>query len=336
MADRNARLGTIIRLIARKPGITMSQLHEELSDFNINITERTLAKDIALLKAEYKLLPDKDRLRNGYVLRGMFTLSDQEALLAMDAIHAFGNRLNDPQAEKMLERLSDLMREYPEMMPSSMVPTRTLRQHNIYKQSGQSRDLEQGLLNAIRMQKPVSIVYETPRIGRPEESEGYPLLMVFHERGWYCIVRDIKQKNYQPRRVDRIKSMKLLVNGASNDSHAADVREAQFLISCGWGMTFPRNNKDLQRSEEEPEIVVRFHSTMAPYILEAVNRHPRGKVVRLKDGTGDVEFRIKLLNANEFVFWVRSFGAKAWITAPQALIDKERAELRRMHSRYKM
>lgn len=336
MADRNARLGTIIRLIARKPGITMSQLHEELSDAKVTITERTLAKDIALLKAEYKLLPDKDRLRNGYVLRGMFTLSDQEALLAMDAIHAFGNRLNDPQAEKMLERLSDLIREHPEMMPSNMVPTRTLRQHNIYKRSGQSRDLEQGLLNAIRMQKPVSIVYDTPRVGHPEESEGYPLLMVFHERGWYCIVRDIKHKSYHPRRVDRIKSMKLLVNGASNDSHAADVREAQFLMSCGWGMTFPRNHKDLQLSEEEPEIVVRFHSTMAPYILEAVNRHPRGKVVRLKDGTGDVEFRIQLLTANEFVFWVRSFGAKAWITAPQALIDKERAELRRMQSRYKM
>lgn len=336
MPDRNARLGTIIRAIARTPGITMTQLHEELREADINVTERTLAKDIALLKSEYKLLPDKERLRSGYVLRGMFTLSDQEAMLAMDAINAFGNRLNDPQAEKLLERLSEMMREHPDIMPSQMVPTRTLRQHNIYRKAGQARDLEQGLLNALRMQKPVSMVYETPRLGRPEESEGYPLLMVFHERGWYCIVRDIKHKIYHPRRVDRIKSMKLLVNGATNDSHAADVREAQFLITCGWGMTFPRNTKELQQSENEPEICVRFHSSMAPYILEAVNRHPRGKVVRIKDGSGDVEFRIKLLNPAEFVFWVRSFGSKAWITAPQSLIDKEKAELRRMQSRYKL
>lgn len=336
MADRNARLGSIIRVIARKPGITPAQLHKELSDAGINITERTLAKDIALLKAEYRLLPDRERLRSGYVLSGMFTLSDAETFLVMDAIHAFGTRLSDPQAEKMLERLSDLLREYPEIMPSQAVPTRTLRQHNIYKRSGAMRDIEQGLLNSIRLQTPVTMVYQTPRLDHPETVDGYPLQMVFHERGWYCITRDMKHKNYHPRRVDRIKSLKLVQNGNVNDAHISDVREAQFLMTCGWGMTFPRSAKELQQSEEEPEIVVRFHSSIATYILEAVNRHPRGRVVKLRDGTGDVEFRIKLLNSSEFQYWVRGFGAKAWITAPEPLVEKERTEIRRMASRYKM
>ncbi len=336
MADRNFRLGSIIRVIARKPGTTLTQLHQELSDAGINITERTLAKDIALLKSEYRLLPDRDRLRSGYVLSGMFTLSDAETFLVMDAIHAFGTRLSDPQAEKMLERLSELLREYPEIMPSQVVPTRTLRQHNIYRNSGAARDVEQGLLHSIRIQKPVTMVYETPRLARPETTDGYPLLMVFHERGWYCITRDMKHKNYYPRRIDRIKSLKLLVNANANESHISDVREAQFLMTCGWGMTFPRNSKELQQSEAEPDIVVRFHSSIAMYILEAVNRHPRGKVVKVKDGSGDVEFRIKLLNAGEFLYWIRGFGAKAWLTAPAALVEKECTEIRRMASRYKL
>lgn len=332
MTDKIKRLSAIIKVIANNPGITLNGLKTQLPEFGINVTERTLAKDILTLKHDYQLLPDKERLRSGYVLKEIVTLSDQEMSTILDALHMLSVRMDDPEAHDVLNRLTDLSTQRGQSTSNGM-RIRTVRQRNIMKSKDRT-ETNRTLKEAIRTRQAVRYVYNTPRVGKDEVLNGFPLLMVFHERGWYCITRDIKEPIYFPRRIDRIKELKIAENLGTNEDFDDNFKEANYLMNCGWGMTFPRSMKLLEEAEKQPYIVARFDRTIASYILEAVERHPKGKVTQVKDGTGDVEFSVKLENAREFIYWIRSFGARAMIVAPPSLVEQERTEIRRMYEAY--
>ncbi len=332
MSEKIRRLSAIIKTIANNPGITLTGLKGQLPEHGINVTERTLAKDILTLKQEYRLLPDKDRLRSGYILEDIFTLSDLEMSLVLDALHMLSGRMDDPEAHEVLTRLTDLSSARGHSATTGP-RIRTFRQRNILK--GKDRaETSRTLKEAIRTRQAIRFIYHTPRVGKDENLSGYPLIMVFHERGWYCITRDLKDRNYHPRRIDRIKELKIVTTHGINQDFQENFKEANYLLNCGWGMTYPRSMSQLEEAEAQPPIVARFDRTIAPYILEAVERHPKGKVTSVKDGTGDVEFSIKLSDAREFIYWIRSFGARAKIIAPQSLVEQERTEIRRMYEAY--
>jgi predicted DNA-binding transcriptional regulator YafY len=330
MSEQTKRLGCIVRLIASRPGITFTQLRDALEQEGIKVSERTVAKDVLCLKHDYHLLPEMDRLRSGYVLRDMATLSDREVQLVMDLLNAFGVRFGDDEAIAVMTRLSGQLNARG--AKATRGRTRTIRQQDIYPKAN-SR-VQSTLLDAMRNHQAIEFVYATPRIGKPVKLRGYPIVIVFHERGWYCIVKDLVEKTLHPRRFDRIRSASLLKNAPVNNSHDNDVTQAEFLMSCGWGMSFPASAAELKGAEGAPPIVVRFDRTVAPYILESYKRHPRGTVSAAKDGTGDALLKIHLASPQEFLYWVRSFGSRAWVVSPQSVVEQERAEIRRMHQRY--
>lgn len=330
MSEKIRRLSAIIKIIANNPGVTLSGLKAQLPDLGISVTERTLAKDIVTLKHDFHLLPDKERLRSGYVLEDIFTLSDREMSLVLDALHMLSGRMEDPDAQEVLTRLTELSNQRGVTAGPRI---QTVRQRNIMKNKDRA-ETSRILKEAIRTNQAVRFVYNTPRVGKDETLIGFPLIMVFHERGWYCITRDLKEKTYYPRRIDRIKEIKIANTHGANEDFQDDFKEANYLMNCGWGMTFPRNMKLLEECEKQPPIVARFDRTMANYILEAVERHPKGKVLPVKDGTGDVEFSIKLHDPREFIHWIRSFGSRAKIIAPPSLVEQERTEIRRMYEAY--
>ena len=328
---RTRRLGAIIRLIGSNPGITLTKLHKLLLARGIEVTERTIAKDILLLKEAYGLLPNKERLRAGYYLEEICSLAEKEVSMVLDAMHVFGVHLNDPEARTLTARLKSLSGQ----LGQSPVRERTLRERDIYgDRTGKRASVQDVLLKAIRAHMPVLVTYKTPRLRQVKQYREYPLYLVFHERGWYCLSREISAANYFARRLDRIQQCKLIESAQPNGSHENDLSTAQLLVNSGWGMTFPHNLKELANAQAQNEIVARFDSSVADYIMESGQRHPKGKATRMKDGSGDVEFRIKLADAREFVFWVRSFGAAARIIAPTSLVESEKAELRRMAKKY--
>ncbi len=332
MTERIHRLSTLIKIIANNPGITLTQVHKRLPEFEIEITERTLAKDIASLKHEYQLLPETERLRKGYVLEDIVTLSRSELELVLDALQVLSVRMSDPEAEVVMTRLMTLINR--STTDKAYVQTRTVRQRNILNKQADERDKHKLLQNAIRQSRAVSMTYNTPRVGKDEQIVAFPLLMVFHERGWYCIMRDLNETNYRPRRLDRITKCRLAQEAIVNPTASDNLKEANYLLSCGWGMSFPLNTRELKVSDGQPPIVVRFDRTMAPFIMEAVERHPRATISRVKDGTASVDFSICLSQPMEFIQWVRSFGAKAIILSPSNIVEQEKAEIRRVLDRY--
>ncbi|MCA9805091.1 MAG: WYL domain-containing protein [Cyanobacteria bacterium HKST-UBA02] len=329
MSSKLRRTGAIIKLIASNPGITLSRLRERLAELGLEVSERTLAKDIDSLKEEYRLLPRGSRLRGGYVLEDMTTLSPGELDAVLDALHLLAVRLDDPESSLVLQRLAGLRPE-----SGSTLYLRTVRQRNILEKDEKYEEHTGNLYQAIRERLPLSLVYKTPRLKDEETIEGYPLNMVFHERGWYCIFKGVPERSYRALRIDRILSMAPSPDLPVNDSAADDTSEASYLMSCGWGMTFPHTMAQAEEAETKPPVVARFDRRLAPYILEARKRHPRGVVEPVKDGTGDVEFRIKLFDAREFIAWIRSFGSAARIVSPSALVEQEKAEIRRMAETY--
>jgi len=161
----------------------------------------------------------------------------------------------------------------------------------------------------------------------------FPLFKIFYERAWYVIVRDCKKSVIHPCRLDRIQDASPIAS-LTNPTFSGDFNNAVYLINCGWGMTFPRSVQEVKQLAQAPDTVVRFHREVAPYILEGKRRHPFARLQRARDGSGDVLFSIKLLDHWEFKHWVRSFGSSAHFIAPQALVDQERAEVRRIARNY--
>lgn len=329
MSSKLRRTGAIIKLIASNPGITLSRLRERLIELGLEVSERTLTKDIDSLKRDYGLLPGGGRLRSGYVLEGMATLSPGELDAVLDALHLLAVRLDDPESSLVLQRLSGLRPE-----SGSSVFLRTVRQRNILEKDEKYEAHSGALYQAIRQRQPLGLVYKTPRLKDEETMRGYPLRMVFHERGWYCIFKRMPERSYRALRIDRISSIAPSLDLPVNDRAADDTSEASYLMSCGWGMTFPHSMAEAEEAETKPPVVARFDRRLAPYILEARKRHPRGVVEPVKDGTGDVEFRIKLSDPREFIAWIRSFGSAARIVSPPVLVEQEKAEIRRMAETY--
>jgi predicted DNA-binding transcriptional regulator YafY len=329
--SQKSRLGTIVKVIGNSPGITLNQLCAQLSRLGIKVTERTVAKDIFLLKSEYQLLPQRERLRRGYVLENIATLSQDEIRLVLDALHVFGVQFDAPEARVLVKRLQDRVRQ---ATPQSS-RLRTVRQRNIYPKGTATRQIEQMLLEAIRTHVAVTLQHQPALSKKTEQISGYPLLMIFHERGWYCLMRELQQRRFLPFRLDRIKSCVFHKTAAPNKNHEDDVAECEFLLSAGWGMAFPSTKRELEIAKAQPPIVVRFDSTVAPFILESMQRHPFATVSPTKDGTGDVHFQIRLGTPREFLFWLRSFGSHAWIVSPRSLASAERSEALRLAERYK-
>ena len=186
MSTNLHRLGAIIKIIANQPGVTLSKLVKALNDQKIAVTERTVAKDILILKNEMDLLPKKERLRSGYLLNEIFSLSNTEVDLVLDAMHTLGAKLSDEEASQMRDRLIDFIQESGlKKVPGSSISHRT-----IYKKTKDQQEIEKLLFASIRQRIPVVYTYKTPRVGQPERCTGYPLLMLFHERGWYCIFKE--------------------------------------------------------------------------------------------------------------------------------------------------
>lgn len=334
MSSRNHRIGLIIRTIACNPGITLSGLLKAVHDSGIEITERTLAKDIGLLKDEYQLLIARPRLRHGYVLQGIYSLGEEELDTVVDALNAFGNSLESQSAQETVERLKLQAKGVRRSSKSSTV--RVIGHRQIYALKDEQKKAERDLAVAAQKHAAIQATYKTPRESKPIDIKGYPLFLVFYERGWYCIIKDMTEKVYRPRRLDRFHNLKVLAGEPLNTSHDSDSQEARLLMSHGWGMSFPRSFAELNETEHT-EVIVRFDSTLASYILEGQSRHPLAKTSRAKDGSGDVEFRIKLHgDLFEFKNWVRSFGSKAWFLSPTSIVENEKREVRRMAERYKL
>jgi hypothetical protein len=324
MADQLKRTGLIIKIIANNPGIRLGELLHRLAEQGLKVSEKTLATDIERLKKNFRLLPDQPRLRSGYVLAGFTTIGNEELATVCNALSAFGANLQENTALEISERIGRSDR------------VMSILQRNIYKPAKTESDIDQKLSLAIKDHLAVKVVVDSPRIAQPIHITFFPLFRVFHERGWYVISRSVEKQEYWPTRQDRIISCEILKRTSFNKSFKEDLDTAHFLMNTGWGMNFPHTMVEYEEIEEQPEIVVRFDATVAAFIKEGVGRHPLAKMTPAPDGSGQLDFRLKLKYYDEFRNWVRSWGAKAWFVEPQSFIDRERAEIRRQMQNYGM
>lgn len=334
MMQTLARLGKIIQLIGVNPGISPANLLRKLELCGHSVAERTLYSDIKSIRDELTLLPGGTRARDGYLLDGFLTVSADEAVQILDALEAFSIDLRDEDFALLTGKIRRRFKTVSKEPARIRRKTKRLG-HSLATKKGLPQVLD-AIQKAIETSQACCMVYRSPRTVNASKFTNYPLLNVFYERAWYLIVKDTQTGDYFPCRLDRIESLEptpRLPQLRNSEECAAEVR---FLISHGWGMTFPRNRTELLNLENEPDTIVRFDSSIGDYLLETVGRHPKASVERAKDGTGDILFAIKLHDSWEFKHWVRQFGSLAWFLAPKVTVDAEKRELIKLARRYEL
>lgn len=335
-APQARRIGEIIKIIARNPGLKLSQLERELGNAGMGVSRKTITKDVEFIKNELALLPNRPRLKRGYVLSDVMTLGADEVGIVLDAVNAFSQNLQDPATERVARRLQDVARQGTK----SLAPTKTertgLRQRQIYELTKEQQHTDSLLMTAMERRLPVSILYRSPW-GEQNAFVAYPVWKVFHERGWYYVNRKNDANAFYSWRLDRIVDCKLL-SSPLNVTHGEDLLIAKTLVVHGWGMSFPPTMESLTDATQLTKIVVQFDSTVAPFIKEGRQRHPKCRITMAKDGSGAVEFSIFLPKEchMEFRQWVRSWGAAARFMEPVSFVEAERTEIIRLVKLYQM
>lgn len=335
-ATQAQRIGAIIKIIAGMPGLKLSELERELGKAGMGVSRKTITKDVDFIKNELALLPNRPRLKKGYVLRDIITIGADEVGVVLDAVNAFSQNLQDPATERVARRLQELARQ--STRPSA--PTKTertgLRQRQIYELTKEQQHTDSLLMAAMERRLPVSVLYRSPW-GEQYAFVAYPVWKVFHERGWYYVNRRSDATAFYSWRLDRIIECKVL-SSPVNASHGDDLLTAKTLVAHGWGMSFPPTVESLTDVAQLTKIVVQFDSTVAPFIKEGRQRHPKCRITMSKDGSGAVEFSISLPKEchSEFRQWVRSWGAAARFIEPVSFVEAERTEIIRLAKLYQM
>lgn len=327
-----SRLGRILKIIGTQPGIKLAALIEELPTHGIRVSRKTITNDIQLLKEAFGLLPNEERLKSGYMLSEIPTIGKAEMDTVIDALNAFSTNLKDEAAEQVIQRIERILKTSAFKGTSRI----GLNQAQIYRYNADQEEFVRMLAEASEKHQPVQIRYRSPR-GEEQTFLAYPLWKLFHERGWYYVNRKFNEDSFFSWRLDRITYCEIMTDLPENMQHTENVKTAKYLIKNGWGMSFPANTRDLLGSNLV-SISVRFNASAAGFIKEGTDRHPRASIIDCKEHPGAVYFNIKLPKHchSEFRNWIRSWGAKAQFISPQSFVDRERAELREMISRYEV
>jgi len=332
--DNLNRLSTLIRTIGANPGISPQALKSLLKKKGTDVSERTLYTDLGFLRNELSLLPRQGRMRDGYFLDGFLTLSGSEINSVLNALETFSIDLQDQDFTKLVKTIR---RRTVANMGNAAISARQTKSiaHRVATKNS-NHDVVKLINSAVNNSTLCKMCYVSPRNDLPSQFTNYILLTVFYERAWYAIVKDADSGNYFPCRFDRIESLNLETKAPRLEASDGHITEARFLMSNGWGMTFPKNRDELLRVNDLPETIVRFEHSIAEYILETASRHPKGHAEHLRDGTGDVLFKIRLHDIWEFRHWVRQFGSLAWFVAPENVVNQERTDILKLASRYSL
>ena len=325
--DYNTKLGKIIKLIANKPGITRQELLAELNSSS-NITSlRSLANDIKILKEEFKLIPDKSRLKNGYVLNDIFTVNETELPVVMNALCTFAEQLQDISAVEAYRKIQTSILAQDKKL-TVFYEHSFIREKNIIDKTSHTDEIEKVLSLAIKKNLAIRVEYKSPR-SESFRTVVYPIFKVFYIRAWYVVCKSINDKTFNPYRLDRF--TKITILDKKNTNFKKDYNLAKELLNIGWGMSFPASK---QKAQDFIELVVGFDKSVAPYIKEGKQRHQNAKLRTLDNG--NLEFKIQLSDPWEFCHWVRSFGSLAWFIKPKELVEIEINDLKNKACRYNL
>jgi proteasome accessory factor B len=299
-----------------------SSLAEELE-----VTPKTVMRDITFMRDNFKLPLEYDGTRHGYFYTAgvtdfpQFEIGEEEIAALFLARHALESIRGTELAEKLrgaFARLSqslgkriELRWEDVDAAFSRKVPELRSRDVKVFGQ----------LANAVVRQVEVSFHYRKLGADEAEARRVRPLHLGEVEGAWYLIAHDTARDALRTFALARMSRLRLTTVGFQRpvDFDGRDYLRRSFGVWSAPGGA-------------EPFVVVVRLSGYAARMAEERRWHPTQEVRALDAKGAKVEVRFEVSTLEEVMRWVLSFGSKAEVVGPAKLKKMVAEELRLMRA----
>lgn len=292
----------------------------------IEVTPKTIQRDISFMRDQLGLPLEYDGLRHGYRYTQevhefpMLHLSRNDLVALFLARHAL-----DPLRGTRLERmLTESFRKIADACPGEIsIEWHELDEAFSVKASGvlpADVTLFGDLLDAVRACREVSFDYHKLTGSKPERRVVRPHHVGQIEHGWYLIAHDPARGAMRTFALQRISGLEVLKTKFERDPcfNARDHLGGGFGV---WSYTGEVSRRH--------EVHIRFEGYAARVVAER-QWHPTQAVRKLKPDGSVIEFQADLAGLEEITRWILSWGARAKVLGPPELQRRVREELEKM------
>jgi predicted DNA-binding transcriptional regulator YafY len=292
----------------------------------IEVTPKTIQRDISFMRDQLGLPLEYDALRHGYHYTQevaefpLLHLSRNDLVALFLARHAL-----EPLRGTRLERmLAESFSKIAEACPGEV----SIRWDELdgafsVKASGvlpADATLFGDLLDAVTARREVSFDYHKLTSARAEQRNVQPYHVGQIEHGWYLVAHDPARKGMRTFALQRMANLRVLKTKFERQPNFS----ARTHLNGGFGVWSYDEKENRAR-----EIRVRFEGYAARVVGERI-WHASQEIVPLEADGSVIEFRARLVGLEEITRWVLSWGSKARVLAPPALKKRVREELQAM------
>lgn len=320
--DRSAiiRIWTIYFLIKNKHYPDCRMLAAKLE-----VSSRTIERDIEQLRDQMQAPIEYDRLRRGYFFSEDFILpptrfSEGEIVslfLGQKLLSQLEGLAYQAELGSLLEKLECLLGTEEKF---SSIQLEEFISFDIEPLRGEDRRVAEhlsGLRQAVTLRRQIKICYQSLSSGNELERAVNPYHLRFHEGAWYLIGYCLLRNEIRIFAVDRIKSLEVL---AVTFTYPEDFEVEQYLKGV-WGII----------RGDCYQVAVKFDRFQARWIKERPLREGESLA---ENPDGGVIFRAEVSGLTEIKQWVLSFGGHAEALEPEELRQELAEEVKQMGGIY--
>ncbi len=324
-ASKKSKRGRPVELKSRPPYARMLQIHDMVQRGNypnatslskkLEVTTKTIHRDIGFMRDRFNLPIEYDALRNGYEYTApvdsfpMLQIDEGELfalLIAEKVLNQYRGTVFEKQLSAAFKKISESLPDTVSMRLSDWDDAFDIRATGEVSVDEKVFDL---LFKSVAKGHQLEITYTKPNAA-PEKRIVDPYQISNINNDWYLYAYDHKRNDircFVPARIELAK-----ITGQKfkrPDSFSLD----QHLEGAFGPFS----------SDESYDIRIQFTKTAAPFIREK-NWHPTQKLKELKSGS--VEISLKLSHLTDIRRWILGWGGQAKVLAPAELVESIQAE----------
>jgi predicted DNA-binding transcriptional regulator YafY len=296
----------------------------------IEVTPKTIQRDITFMRDELQLPIEYDAVRHGYYYTrevGDFpllevTVEDAVALfLARRALLPLQNSPLEATLRESFRRLSRSLEGKVSFRWSDLDQAFNVRDQGIAKSDIATFEK---LAGAVMESKEVSFEYRNLNSKSSRRRQVRPYTLSDVGGCWYLIGHDQSRDAVRTFAVPRIKALRVLTGRFVRP----DDFDADSYLGESFGIW-----RTADGTGKSHRVRIRLEGWAARVAAER-RWHPSQEIKKLKGKTEAIEIQFELANFEEIASWVMSWGALAEVLTPKALRDRVGKELRMAAKRY--
>jgi len=176
------------------------------------------------------------------------------------------------------------------------------------------------ILGSLFGQKSIIISYFSPHSGEKSRRTIVPLHLLCYMGSWHIIAYCQMRKGLRDFVLSRISDIKPAVGKVDPPSDFPDMKN------------YLRENFGLMSGETSTEVVLKFSTSVSPWVSEQIWH--KAQVIETRPG-GGITMRLPVADLREVRREVLRFGADVEVLSPKALRDDIKAEIKKMSKIYR-